>query len=51
MLQHFTNASAQGTQGARFINYHYLGNKDDLKPATSAAVTASAAKDKVTEVK
>lgn len=32
---HFTNEGAQLTQGARFINYNYLGGKEAVEPASS----------------
>jgi len=44
---HFTNATAQLTQGYRFVNYWYRGGKE--KKAINAAPSSDAGKGKITE--
>ncbi|KDQ63562.1 hypothetical protein JAAARDRAFT_29583 [Jaapia argillacea MUCL 33604] len=39
---HFTNATAQTVQGARFVNYWYMGGKDTRVPAAVGAVESAA---------
>ena len=36
---HATNATAQSIQGARFINYWYMGGKEKSGPETKGPVT------------
>jgi len=39
---HATNATAQGVQGARFVNYWYMGGKDRKEAAPKAAEVQAA---------
>lgn len=39
---HMTNFCAQAGQGGRFVNYHYLGGKDKVKPVAAVPAIESA---------
>jgi len=39
---HFTNFSAQGVQGTRFINHHYLSDKNEKAVATTQTLAPAA---------